>query len=731
MSETSSITAAESEKPRASRKRDVEFWFADGTIVLIIQETEFRVYRGLLEDRFPIFKDLLSLPQPAPAADALDGDDDDHCPVVHLCDSARDWRNVFRLYMPRRDISLFDQGPSRPSFEMLSACVRLGHKYDMTHMEHEALDYLKILFHPPLYRPTIRWPPQGFLPSSAIGVVNLARLTGEHSLLPVALFHCCRLDAEVTEGFAYSDGEREMLSAEDLGRCFVARSKLMQETYGKYTRSFMAASDPARPRKKPCRAANNACRSTAAGQKFFAVANSTADSFEHAYPFVHLEVDLPDDVKRTMFCDACWEVYRKCEEEEHKALWKRLPTIFGVDLLNISNPSSVDPRILNLTRHVRTLAGAIHPHGERQASACILDNPRHQTYLANGQRALLTMLAQMFSKSSVSPGLGSSGLVTLEPDKASRTRDKDFWFEDGTIILVAGNTEFRVYRGHLARRCDVFKDMLSFPQPASTAVCTRDGEDHWCPIIHVTDSARDWRHVLRLMLNAEEQGLFSKHRPDPSFEVVSACVRLGHKYQMTSIYEQAMRYLKLFFTDSLDTFRETPTFIPPAFQSKHAIGVVNLAHLTQEPTMLPVAMWMCCRLGANILDGFMYSDGERETLSSEDLRLCLNANAELLKFTILAILRTYAPLPPGCCKLEAGNDRCQEVFHQLSETAGQVAHITTMPNPVMLFDVSHVDAPGLCKGCSAAVRERREKRQRENWKQLPSMLGIAGDVPGW
>ncbi len=225
------------------------------------------------------------------------------------------------------------QAPLCPSFETISACIRLGHKYDMAHIEKEALDYLKVLFPSALSHPTIPWPPNGFHLSSAIGVINLARLTGEHSLLPLALYRCCQLDANITQGFIYSDGYREMLSSEDLGRCFVARSRLTQETYRLYTRSFLAASDTSRHRKEPCRS-NNTCWEAVAAKKFFTVANGTADSLEHPLPFVHLEDHLPDDVRNTTFCDTCWKMFRECEEEEHRALWQRLPSFFGSDLLN-------------------------------------------------------------------------------------------------------------------------------------------------------------------------------------------------------------------------------------------------------------------------------------------------------------------------------------------------------------------------------------------------------------
>ena len=86
----------------ASRQKDIEFWFEDGTIILVVQNTEFRVYKGLLTEHSPIFRDMFSIPQ-TPASMSSD-EYVGTCPVVHLSgDSARDWRHLLRLYMPRRD----------------------------------------------------------------------------------------------------------------------------------------------------------------------------------------------------------------------------------------------------------------------------------------------------------------------------------------------------------------------------------------------------------------------------------------------------------------------------------------------------------------------------------------------------------------------------------------------------------------------------------------------------
>lgn len=128
-------------------------------------------------------------------------------------------------------LSFFYQPPGQPSFETLMACVRLGHKYQIARMCQQALDVLKNHFTRSYDRwdSITTWLPRGFQPTSAISVVNLARLTGEdsESILPTALWMCCRLSAaEIAQGHAYSDGETETLSFEDLSICYISRSTL-------------------------------------------------------------------------------------------------------------------------------------------------------------------------------------------------------------------------------------------------------------------------------------------------------------------------------------------------------------------------------------------------------------------------------------------------------------------------------------------------------------------------
>ena len=76
-----------------------DIWYDDGNIVLQTQHTQFKVYRGILAQSSPVFKDMFMLPQPtAEDIQLVDG-----CPVVHLSDSAAELSYVLRaLSGPQR-----------------------------------------------------------------------------------------------------------------------------------------------------------------------------------------------------------------------------------------------------------------------------------------------------------------------------------------------------------------------------------------------------------------------------------------------------------------------------------------------------------------------------------------------------------------------------------------------------------------------------------------------------
>lgn len=87
------------EPPRSlklANKHD-KFWLYDGSIVLWIEDTLFRVHQTVLSNNSEIFSTLFSLPQSEDSIpDSIEG-----CPVVQLHDRAEDFSGFLSaLYYP-------------------------------------------------------------------------------------------------------------------------------------------------------------------------------------------------------------------------------------------------------------------------------------------------------------------------------------------------------------------------------------------------------------------------------------------------------------------------------------------------------------------------------------------------------------------------------------------------------------------------------------------------------
>ncbi|KAJ7452205.1 hypothetical protein FB451DRAFT_695926 [Mycena latifolia] len=57
----------------------------------------------------------------------------------------------------------------------------------------------------------------------------------------------------------------------------------------------------------------------------------------------------------------------------------------------------------------------------------------------------------------------------------SYTRVDDLWFPEGTLVIRAERTIFRVIQSILAARSSVFRDMLALPQPTDSDTEIIDG----------------------------------------------------------------------------------------------------------------------------------------------------------------------------------------------------------------------------------------------------------------
>jgi hypothetical protein len=82
----------------------------------------------------------------------------------------------------------------------------------------------------------------------------------------------------------------------------------------------------------------------------------------------------------------------------------------------------------------------------------------------------------------------------LDGAKDSIKPHPDFWFIDGSVVLIVEATSFKIHQTVLSRHSDVFADMFTVPQPAGDD--TIDG----CPVVLLSqDSVSDLVDVLHAL----------------------------------------------------------------------------------------------------------------------------------------------------------------------------------------------------------------------------------------
>ena len=91
----SSMASSDETPPTLDLKRHEEFWLYDGSVVLAVGDTLFRVHKTVLANHSEVFADLFTVPQPA-GEDTIDG-----CHIVRLHDSREDFVDLLRaMYQP-------------------------------------------------------------------------------------------------------------------------------------------------------------------------------------------------------------------------------------------------------------------------------------------------------------------------------------------------------------------------------------------------------------------------------------------------------------------------------------------------------------------------------------------------------------------------------------------------------------------------------------------------------
>ncbi|EIW56916.1 uncharacterized protein TRAVEDRAFT_49725 [Trametes versicolor FP-101664 SS1] len=170
---------------------------------------------------------------------------------------------------------------------------------------------------------------------------------------------------------------------------------------------------------------------------------------------------------------------------------------------------------------------------------------------------------------------------------------------------------------------------------------------------------------------------------------------------------------------------------PPGFEIEHAIGVVNLARLTDDVGLLLTALLVCCTNpeADSLIRGFEREDGLLEQLTLDDIGLCYAAKSVLLEESMKVTLRVCrAGQVARACKTHSScTRRFREAIRELEDPKLTMAFADpgTRALPIdNLLDGKGSSGVKLCEYCQQLVRERESSERRAAWKKLPEIFKL-------
>nr|GAT56153.1 predicted protein [Mycena chlorophos] len=307
----------------------------------------------------------------------------------------------------------------------------------------------------------------------------------------------------------------------------------------------------------------------------------------------------------------------------------------------------------------------------------------------------------------------------VDDDAPSTPTRSDIWHYDGSVVLQAANTQFRVHWSVLTMHSSVFKDMYSVPQPDVAGPTVEN-----CPVVELHDDPQDLEYVLKALYDPT---LLSQQTV--SFDIVSALVRLGRKYDFKNLRKAGTERLLFENPSTLDDFDAlqkrggNPRRVE--YRKGYRFDVVNLLQDADILSGLPHAYFEVVgtfkRTGVN---QERRPDGTYATLTPTDVSRVVLATQKLhnAQFRPGYALSGLHESPTDQC---SSVQSCTEVrFCFLQQLViGDTLFLDPFTFPEELDALSR----SFCAGCVKNIIEKVKAGRQRAWDELPSFFSL----PSW
>ncbi|CAA7267441.1 unnamed protein product [Cyclocybe aegerita] len=290
--------------------------------------------------------------------------------------------------------------------------------------------------------------------------------------------------------------------------------------------------------------------------------------------------------------------------------------------------------------------------------------------------------------------------------KSTVVRHPEFYFADGSIILIIEKTALRIHQSVLTHHSEVFKGLWDVPQLSKLEMY--DG----CPSVVLSDSVNNLIDVMR-------PSHFDKIAPETSLmelvTFISGILRISTKYGMLQIRQKCISIIQDKFPSMLagcdNILRCKIQYMP-----SEIIRVIPLAREMNIPHVLPWAFYLCAQISVEELL-------ENQMLSWQDKALCLAGKENLweMQCTVThTFLLNFWP-SPHCstgCKMRMPTTFTLKDFESLRTS------------PHLLGEYQDWTGLRLCAKCQAFAQAQHQEGREKVWQKLPGLfhLGTWDDI---
>ncbi|KAJ7270145.1 hypothetical protein B0H12DRAFT_1009028 [Mycena haematopus] len=291
----------------------------------------------------------------------------------------------------------------------------------------------------------------------------------------------------------------------------------------------------------------------------------------------------------------------------------------------------------------------------------------------------------------------------------------EIWYGDGTVVLQAQGTQFRVYWGVLAQQSSFFRGMQDLPQPLDQP--SVDG----CPVIELHDDVADVEFLLKALLTPTIHAQTAL-----PLSVISALIRLGRKYDFQDLLESAVGRLVF---ENPKTLEEYDALVAKqhgkSYQTTRIehypgilVDILTLARENDLQSALPCAYYRVVLHYNPLFDGIPRSDGTTAVLAPVDQRRCIISRDALIS------ARFQEEYTLGWLQKWEYDSDCSDPA-KCNQARNARTHFYVKCSPLWILHRSIQDKEVLCPACYRHSTESTLAGRRKLWEDMPKFFDLS------